>query len=116
MELRAYHKQAIELLASGSRIEETSQSVGVTRRSVYNWLDDPTFAKALQKRQSEYIRRLNIKLITANEKALEVLLEGLESREENIKVRCASILIGKYHQTIELEDILQRLDELERDK
>jgi transposase len=113
MNITAKHKQAIELLAAGQRITDVAELVNVERRTVYNWLDDPAFTRALQKRQSAYIRRLNTRLIALNEKALDVLAEGLDSRQENIRVRCAAIVAGKYHKTIEFEDILQRLERLE---
>jgi len=114
MNLKTKHNQAIELLASGKRIEETATMVSVTRRAVYNWLDDADFSDALRKRQSDYIRRLNTKLITLNEKALDVLSAGLDSRDESIRIRCASIVTGKYHKTVEFEDILQRIERIEK--
>ena len=114
MKLRSKHRQAIELLASGKRIVETASAVGVTERTVSLWLVDPEFSRAYQKRQSEYIRRLNTRLISLNDKAMDVLEAGMESRDESIKVRCASIVASKYHVTVELEDILQRLERLER--
>lgn len=113
MNLRSQHRQAIELLASGKRIKDTADLVQVSERSVYNWLDDVQFSEALQKRQSVFIGRLNTRLIGMSEKALDVLSEGMESRDETIRIRCASIVASKYHRTVEFEDILQRLDRLE---
>ena len=111
--LTARHKRAIELLKTGLSIEETANTVGVTRKTIYNWLDDPLFNDELQTRESEFIRRLNNKLININEKALDKLDESLDSEDENIRVRCINIAVGKFHKTIEIEDILQRLDAIE---
>ena len=63
MNLTAKHNQAVVLLASGKRITDVAEMVSVERRTIYNWLDDPAFSEALQKRQSVFIGRLNTRLI-----------------------------------------------------
>lgn len=116
MELKSKHKQAIELLASGKQITDVAEMVSVQRRTIYNWLEDDVFSRAYQERQSAFIRRLNTRLIALNEKALDVLSKGMESDQESVRIRCAAIVANNYHKTVELEDILLRLERLEHEK
>jgi len=95
------------------RLEECSQEVGVSRRSIYNWLNDDDFNKRLRERESEKIKRLNTRLIMASNRALEVLLEGLESRDESIRIRSASIIKSDLLKAIEIYDLYDRIEDLE---
>jgi transposase-like protein len=112
MEIRSRHRKAIEILASGARIEECAQAVGVTRQSIYSWLADAEFSKRLRRRESEEIKRLNARYIMASEKALEVLLDGLESRDESIRIRSASIIKSSLLKSIEVHDVYDLIEKL----
>lgn len=114
--LTSRHYQAIELLSAGQQITVTAETVGVSRKTVYAWLDDDLFSSELKRRQSVYLRRLNTRLINGSERALEVLLAGLESESETIRIRSASIITANYLKVVEIENILERLDRLENAK
>lgn len=114
MKIRSRHKQAIELLASGLRLEECAQVIGVSRRALYNWLEDREFSELLRRRESEVIERLNARYIMAGEKALDVLLRGLESRSEAIQIRSASIIRSGMAKAIEVHDLYNRIDKIEK--
>ncbi len=113
MKIRARHHQAIEHLSSGMQLEECARMVGVTSRSIYNWCEDPEFSKLLRERESEKIRRLNTRHIMASERALEVLLNGLESRSESIRIRSAQVLKAGLSRSIELHDLYDIVEKLE---
>jgi len=113
MKIRTRHRQAIELLASGMRLEECAQAVGVSRRAIYNWLEDREFSELLRRRESEEIERLNTRSIMAGDKALSVLLRGLESRSEAIRIRSASIIKSGMAKAIEVHDLYDRIDKIE---
>ena len=113
MKIRAKHKQAIELLSSGMAIGECAQAVGVSARSIYNWMDDQDFSELLRKRTSEKIERLNVRSIMASDKALSVLLDGLESRSESIRIRSASIIKRGMANAIEAFDLYSQIARIE---
>jgi hypothetical protein len=112
LKIRARHRQAIELLSSGVAIGECADQVGVSSRSIYNWLDDDEFKKLLKARESEIIERLNTRLIMASKKALTVLLDGLESRDERIRIRSASIINSSFLKAIEVHDLYDHIDRI----
>jgi len=113
MKIRARHKQAIELLSSGMAIGECAQEVGVSARSIYNWMDDQEFSSLLRKRTSDKIERLNVRSIMASDKALSVLLDGLESRSESIRIRSASIIKRGMANAIEAFDLYSQIARIE---
>jgi len=67
----------------------------------------------LRRRESDKIKRLNTRHIMASEQALKVLLEGLESRNESIRIRSASILKAGVTKAIELHDLYDLIEKLE---
>jgi len=112
--MKAKHQKAIELLASGKRIEECALSVGVSRRSIYNWLNDQEFKSALDARKSEIIKALNDRLISMNGKALDVIDECMNSRNEAIRLKSASIVINKYGEALEVSDIKSQIERINK--
>lgn len=112
--MRAKLLQAIELLASGKRIEECALVIGVSRRTVHNWLNDPEFLSALDTRKSENVSALNDRLINLNDKALDVLEECMNSRNEQARLRSASIVIGKYHEALEASEIKAQIERINK--
>jgi hypothetical protein len=70
------------------------------------------FSKLLRRRESDEIKRLNARYIMASEKALEVLLNGLESRDESIRIRSASIIKSSLLKSIEVHDVYDLIEKL----
>ena len=114
MKIRARHRQAIELLSSGVMLGECADQVGVTSRTIYNWLEDDQFSRLLRKRTSEKIERLNTRSLMASDKALTVLLEGLESRNESIRIRSASIIKSGTPKLIEVFDLYSQIERINK--
>jgi len=112
LKIRSRHRQAIELLSDGMMIGECANAVGVSSRSIYNWLEDDEFSRLLRRRESEKIKRLNAKYIMASEKAFPVLLEALESRNESIRMRACSILRNGYYRAIEVHDLYDQIERI----
>lgn len=110
--MRSNKLQAIELLAHGSSIEDCSQVIGVTRRSIHNWLNDPEFSKVFDVRKHEIIQELNTRMIGLNKKALDVIEECLESESENIRLRSASLLHSRYFEALEASEIMEAIERI----
>lgn len=105
--------KAIELLAQGHSIVDCSKEIQVSRRSIHLWLLSPEFMNALETRKKEIIESLNLRLIALNEKALDVIEDCMDSRNENIRLRASSLLLAKYHESVELteiEDAIKRIN------
>ncbi len=59
--------KAIELLAEGFSIRETAQSVGVTERTLSNWLKNENFRKELDVRVKRNVERELLKKVLIKE-------------------------------------------------
>ena len=111
--MKPKQNQAIELLAQGSSIEATSQVTGVNRRTIYQWLKIPEFTLALHDKSAEVIEQLNRKLVSLNDKALDVLDACLESESEAIRLRSAIYLNSRLYEVLGDLEILRRHDQIE---
>jgi hypothetical protein len=111
--MKPKQNQAIELLAQGSSIDATASIVKVNRRTIYQWMKNQEFAVALHDKSAEVVEGLNRRLVKLNEKALDVLEAGLESRSEAIRLRSAIYLNGKLYEVLGDLEILRRLDQIE---
>jgi len=110
--MRAKQAQALELLALGASIEDASQEVSISRRSIHNWLNDPVFKKALEERKREIIEILNARMIGLNVRALDVLEDCMNSRNESIRLRSASFLASKLYESIEMSEVRDAIERI----
>ncbi len=111
--MKPKQNKAIELLAQGSSIDATANIVKVNRRTIYQWMQDQEFMMALHDKSAEVIENLNRRLVSLNEKALDVLEACMNSRSEAVRLRSAIYLNGKLYQVLGDLEILRRLDEIE---
>lgn len=74
MLLNQKHLDAIEELMKGENISNVAKKIGVSRNSIYNWLDDEEFKRELDKRKQAISKRA---LDRVNIKVNEYL-EGIE--------------------------------------
>lgn len=103
---------AIEYLASGKRISEVSDLIGVSRRSISKWIKRDDFALALEASKRDAIKSLSMKLITLNEEALAVAQDCLHSRSESIRLRAVSIITNRLSDAIEISVIHDEIDRI----
>lgn len=111
--MKPKQNKAIELLSHGASIEATATGAGVSRRTIYQWMKDQEFAIALHDKSAEVIESLNRKLVSMNEKALDVLDACLDSESEAIRLRSAIYLNSKLYEVLGDLEILRRLDAIE---
>lgn len=112
--MKPKQNQAIELLSHGASIEATATGAGVSRRTIYQWMKDQEFAIALHDKSAEVIEGLNRRLVSLNEKALDVLDACMDSESEAIRLRSAIYLNSRLYEVLGDLEILRRLDEIEK--
>ena len=104
---------ALEVLSYGQSVEKASEVSQVSRQTVYNWLSQESFKNELRERQSVLFQSLSKRLIGITVKALQVLEDCLNSRNESIRLRASGIALSGLKNVMELSDFEERLTRLE---
>ena len=104
---------ALEVLTSGLSVEKASEMANVSRQTIYNWMKQKTFQRALKARQREYFERLSRRMMTITLKALDVIEESLTSRSEANRLRASGLALSSLPQVLSLTEFEERITELE---
>ena len=105
--------RAIEALAHGLTIVDTSERSGVSRATVYRWLDDDEFKNAVLERQREVLEQVSKRMSSLALQGLDTLAELMESDDENIQLRASSAVLNRFTEVLELLRLEDRLEVLE---
>ena len=112
--LKVKQTLAVDLLASGMTVSETARKVGVDRRTIYRWYEDPVFMAELEDRRQELLDSMLDLHLLAGRMATAKLMEAMESRNEGIAYRAAVELsrgsLRAYH-TIDGRRRTERLED-----
>jgi transposase-like protein len=105
---------AVDLLASGMTVSEAARKIGVDRRTIYRWFNDPVFMAELEDRRQELIDSMLDQRLLASRMATAKLVESMESSNEAIALRAAIELFREglraYH-TIDERKRIERLED-----
>jgi len=104
---------AIQALMSSKTITEASSLAGVGRGTLYRWLKDDLFQQELSKQKNELIEQSSRKLSGALEQAVNVLIELLHAKNQNIRRLAACNLIDYAFKSADITDIEKRIKALE---
>ena len=107
---------AIEALSSGLSVEKASELSGVSRACVYKWLSLSDFQGELKEKQAEYFSRLSKRITALTFKALGVLENSIDSRDERIRLIASEIITARFPVILSLSDFETRLSALENRK
>jgi len=104
---------ALEALAAGKDVSKASELANISRPTLYKYLADPGFKQELDRKQSELIQRLSLRLLGICDLALTALEAGLQDRAITTRLRAAAIAISKLQSISELGVLEQRIAGLE---
>ena len=104
---------AICALLVGKNNREVAKEADISEATLYRWLEDAEFKKALRVRQNEIFQNSLGKLRTLSEKATETLEGLLDCRDARIKLETAKTLLAFGLKANEI-DLVERLEKLER--
>jgi len=115
MPLSRKQKAAIDALCTTTTQTEAAEKAGCAARSIYGWLKEPEFKKALLERERQLRNETaRTAAIYANE-ALELLHEIFTNKRHDVSVRrlAARDLLNYLHQTETEFDLDIRITQLE---
>jgi len=101
--------RVIPHLLGAPSIEEGCKRARVSKTTVYQWLKEENFRKALKQRRDEMIGRALDSLKSNIAKATETLVKHLDSNKEAISIRAAENII-EFAQHEELEGRIATLE------
>lgn len=108
--------KAIAALLLVGNVKDAAESIGVGRRTLVRWMDDPTFRGALQNAETEVVRAATRRLIGGTEKAITVIEGILENSQvsDTVRLRAAGMILdcsAKWREQVTLEERLTALEE-----
>jgi len=105
---------AISHIINSSSIEDASQKAKVSRATIYKWLKDEVFKTELKRQRDEALRSALDRLKGAITKAVEELIKLTGAQREEVRRLACNDIITHTLKSLEIEDIEQRLEKVER--
>ena len=107
-------QQAMELLLEGRRICEVALNIGVDERNVYRWLSDPVFKRELGEKRRVILDAVVARIRSATADAVDAIIALLKDDSSNIRLKAANDILLHSAKYVELQDVQERLDEIEK--
>lgn len=111
-------EKAILALLSHSTIEAAAQEVGISRKTLHEWLKQEDFKGKLQEAKQETVNHVTMRIRASMAEAVDTLTEIMRDKETppHARVSAAKAVLEAGVKVIEQEDVLTRLDNLEAGK
>lgn len=117
MKNKLTHRQqrAIIALLSTKSITEAAAQIGVTEKTIYQWMNQPAFKAGLISAEGEIIDRATRRLLTLHDQAINVFDEimGDDDCAPGTKLRAAQSILDYLLKLRELRNVEARLAALE---
>ncbi len=110
-------EQAVAALISSSSIAEAAQVAGIGERTLYTWLSDKAFAEQYRTARREVVGQALAQLQRVSSLAVTTLSEIMADKEApaGSRVNASKAVLDLALKAVELEDILDRLENLEEE-
>ena len=106
-------EKAILALLDGATILETSVQAGVSKKTLFKWLQELEFQQRLEQEKNN-IRDKDINLLKSTVgDAIKTLRMLLRFQSENIRLEASRTLLEYGFKAIELSEIVERIQKLE---
>ena len=111
--LSARQRLALPVIAGEPTIEGAAEKIGVTRKTIYEWLKQDSFKLALEEARKEYVESGFRTMRLATKRAADKIVKHLDCTDEKVSLRAAEDIIEFAKEFISLEDHERRIKELE---
>lgn len=106
--------QAIPLIISNATFTKGAEAAGISRKTLYKWLEQPEFKKELESQRKQLTSEAFGILEWGLTKAVAVLVGLLNSKDDRLKRLAAKDVIDFIIRHKENEDLDERLKEVEK--
>jgi len=113
--LRSNQRRALETLTTTGDITKAANAAGVTRQTVYRWLQEPDFKAALAEVESTALKTLSAELSILAREATGVIRQILRNKKagSTVRLRAANSVLSNVLRFLELKELDERLTALE---
>lgn len=108
---------ALNQLLKGETVAKTAETIGVSERQIYRWLQAEDFTAEMRRLKSEMLRMSGVRLVALTSKALKALTEIIEEPGvpgAGVRLRCAVAILELVDKWRVSDDFEERLSILER--
>ena len=111
--LSARQRLALPIIAAEATIDGAAEKIGVTRKTVYEWLKQEPFKGALEEARKEFVESAFRTMRLSAKKAADKIVKHVDSTDERISLRAAENIIEFTQKALEHEDLERRIEALE---
>jgi len=114
-DLNRNQQNALGALLTTPSVAAAARVCGLSERTIWRYLGDPEFERALRQRQDSETRALTAALVGLSGRAVKALRDLLTDPETPPSVRARAALgwLRERRQAVELDDLAQRVGRLE---
>jgi hypothetical protein len=114
--LSTNQRRALAALLAEPTIRAAARTASLGERTLYRYLSDPVFKAELSARQTAILAQVTAAMVGLSGRAVETLRDVLDDKEAtaSVKVRAALGWLQQARQGVELQDLAERVTELER--
>ena len=112
--LSARQIKAINSLLTSKDRSEAADQAGVSRKTLYRYLENEEFKRELSRRKNELLETGSCSLTAAVDRAISTLVELLDCKQPNIRRLTAVNILDHAVKLAELTDLEQRISRLEK--
>jgi DNA-binding transcriptional MerR regulator len=108
-------EKALAALLESASVIEAAQKSGLSPKTLYRYLDDSEFKQEYQTERRRIFEQNIFRLQQIHGEAVETLQRNLTCENPAVEVRAAQIVIESNRKDFETFDILERLENLEKE-
>jgi hypothetical protein len=106
-------EQAIAALLAKPTVQEAADEVGISVRTMCEWLRNPAFDQAYAQARKSVLERTVARLLAKSMEAVEALQRNLNCGEPGPEIRAAVVILDKALKGSEVLDLARRVEMLE---
>ena len=111
--LSARQRLALPIIAAEPTIDGAAGKIGVTRKTVYQWLKQESFKQALDEARKEYVESAFRTMRLAAKQAADKIVKHMDSTDERLSLRAAEDILQYTQKALEHEEFERRIEALE---
>ena len=112
-ELNEKQITAINMLATGKKIEEVAKELSLNINTIYRWKKTHKFKLALREQQNLIFNEITLKFCEMGTEAINTIYTIMKNgTSENIRLKASMFIIDKIIQ-VEDNETIKRIDEIE---
>ena len=101
-------RKAVRALVEHGSAMQAAESAGVTRQTLYKWLEEADFKAALQHAENAALQAFQRELVSMGHLAANAIRDGLKDSDIRVRLRAADIFTGRLLQLRELLEFEDR--------